>query len=1088
MSFFDLDPVASANIIDQARANPIQAGDLNAGAFEGMGTGIMSGLKSAYYRDIFNAADAKDNEAKKQEMIKNIQDSQVDPASVGLAGQVLFSLTETLGSVGANVLGGSIVPTQLAMDVGTSYTKSQIPLNIAKGMDPATAESVAKLEGAGIGLGVVAPASIAGSIATRVASGAAINTAMGVAQRGMISSELNKAGYTNLADQYKPFEAGSLLADIAIGGFFGGVSGHGSKPGETAAKVKPSDLDAALTMKKAAHVEIDTLPGIPGSPEARDAHVESVNKALADLLGDKPVDVGIKPTLVDFVENPAQDAIRREIGDAVSVHLDLPSLEANLSGIEGRTPINVPGAILGAESSIKIENAYQPVRWALVDAANIEATMSKADNQFRDRQRAASAAQVSKIANQPDFNLLATSPIMDFGAPTLTNEGLIVGGNGRFAGLSKAYDQGSHEGYSKPLATNLEKYGIDPTAAAGMKKPVLVRILQKHIDVQRAAMASNEGAGLKMSALEQAKVDAVRLGNIAGLQVSENGEILSGPNHDFIRQWSMAMPDTERASLVDKAGHLSQEGKTRLRNAVLHRAYGDSATLERVVESADPGARNVVAALVKTAANVAEAKAAIDAGNLYPADISADISSAVETLDRVRSQGMKISDYLNQGEMFGSELSPEARKIMQFMGENLRSAKAMSEMLNSYYERLQQAGDPKQGDMLGGSAPSKMALLDAAIADTGKNLTPGMAELPFEGEIQKPKDAIGSELMGRVNNDFKKLTKEYSKLEDSKGGQVLNTDVARELSPGYLKDRTRSADVHEAASAFVKKLYAEKLAKPTPKGKDPIVAFTAGGTGAGKTTGLELMGETGSRFEIIYDTNMNTLESADKKIQQALDAGRAVTILYTYRDPQEAFQNGALTRATRQEKQFGTGRTVPIDEHIKTHTGSREVMDQLAAKYANNDSVNMIAVDNSRGKGNEAIVPLENIPKIEQNGLKEKLNETLRTELQAGRISEATAKGFAEPGRAQGAQSEIRQGSAIQPGEHAAGSGQPAAAGSDPYSVDQLIFERPDLTIPDQDGNPILASQALAQADAEIATAQRDSKAFDAAAACALRG
>lgn len=1088
MSFFDLDPVASANIIDQARLNPIQPGDLNAGVFEGMGTGIMSGLKSAYYRDIYNAADSKDNELKKQEMLAKIKENQIDPASVGLAGQVLYSLTETLGSVATNVAGGSVVPTQLAMDVGTSYAKSQTQLNIQKGMDPATAESVAKLEGAGIGLGVVAPASMVGSLATRVASGAAINTGMGLAQRGLISSELNKAGYANLADQYKPFEAGSLLADVAIGAFFGGLSNHGGTP--NTAKVKPSDLDAALTMKKAAHVEIDTLPGVPGSPEARDAHVEAVNKALADLMGDKPVDVGIKPTLVDFVENPQQAAIRQQIGDAVSVHLDLPNLEANLAGSEGRLPINMPGAILGNESSIKIENAYQPVRWALVDAANVEATMSKADNQFRDRQRAASAAQVSKIANQPDFNLLEKSPIMDFGAPTLTNDGLIVGGNGRFAGLSKSYDQGSHAGYSKPLATNLEKFGIDPTAAAGMKKPVLVRILQKNIDVQRAAMASNEGAGLKMSALEQAKVDAVRLGNIAGLQVSENGEILSGPNHDFIRQWSMAMPDTERASLVDKAGHLSQEGKTRLRNAILHRAYGDSATLERVVESADPGARNVVAALVKTAPSIAEAKAAIESGNLYAADISGDIAAAVETLDRVRSQGMKVSDYLNQGEMFGSELSPEARKIMQFMGENLRSAKAMSDMINAYYERLQAAGDPKQGDMLGGGAPSKMDLLDAAIADTGKNITPGMAELPFEGEIVKPKDDIGSQLMARVNNDFDKLKKEYSKLEDSKGGTVLNTDVARELSPGYLKDRTRSADVHDAASAFIKKLYAEKLAQPTPKGKDPIVTFTAGGTGAGKTTGLDLLGSAGSRFEIIYDTNMNTLASAELKINDALTAGRAVTILYTFRDPQEAFQNGALTRATNQEAKFGTGRTVPIDEHIKTHVGSRNVMAQLAAKYAKDDRVQMIAVDNSRGKGNAAVVPLESLPKIEQNGLKEKLNETLKQELQAGRISEATAKGFAEPGRAQGAQSEVRPGSAIQSEQRA----QPQSgsverpAGSDPYSVDQLIFERPDLTIPDQDGNPILASQALAQADAEIATAQRDSKAFDAAAACALRG
>ena len=74
-----------------------------------------------------------------------------------------------------------------------------------------------------------------------------------------------------------------------------------------------------------------------------------------------------------------------------------------------RVEINVPGAILGKESSISINGEYHPVRWALVDAGSVEATMTKADNQFRDRTRAASEAQdemrvVARLPRGPNMN------------------------------------------------------------------------------------------------------------------------------------------------------------------------------------------------------------------------------------------------------------------------------------------------------------------------------------------------------------------------------------------------------------------------------------------------------------------------------------------------------------------------------------------------------------------------------------------------------------------------------------------------------------------------------------------------------------
>ena len=217
---------------------------------------------------------------------------------------------------------------------------------------------------------------------------------------------------------------------------------------------------------------------------------------------------------------------------------------------------------------------------------------------------------------------------------------------------------------------------------------------------------------------------------------------------------------------------------------------------------------------------------------------------------------------------------------------------------------------------------------------------------------------IEQEYFDRLQNDYNGLAQQYQQLPESDEGRVINTDVARELSEHYRKDRTKSADVHEPSSAFVKQYYAEKLSNPTPKGHEPLVVFTAGGTGAGKTTGMEVIKKVdprASKAEMVYDTNMNKFESADKKIRQALDHKRDVDIIYTYRDPVEALSNGALKRAQRMEETMGTGRTVPLSEHMKTHMGARQVIEQLAAKYRNNPNVRIRVIDNSLGAGKAKI-------------------------------------------------------------------------------------------------------------------------------------
>lgn len=235
---------------------------------------------------------------------------------------------------------------------------------------------------------------------------------------------------------------------------------------------------------------------------------------------------------------------------------------------------------------------------------------------------------------------------------------------------------------------------------------------------------------------------------------------------------------------------------------------------------------------------------------------------------------------------------------------------------------------------------------------------------------------------------------EYNALKDTRGGKVLSVDAARELSPDYLKNRTLSADVHEPASAFIKRQYAKKLAEAPKAGEEPEVIFNAGGTGAGKTTGLDLLAGEADRAQIIYDTNMDSYGSSVTKIEQALKAGKAVKILYTFRDPLEALREGALTRAMRQEGTFGSGRTVPLESHIKTHKGSRATVEKLIEKYQGDERVQIRVIDNSRGRGNAIVSSLEKLPAVDYTKLREKALQVLDEEHAAGRISEPVYQGF----------------------------------------------------------------------------------------------
>jgi hypothetical protein len=231
---------------------------------------------------------------------------------------------------------------------------------------------------------------------------------------------------------------------------------------------------------------------------------------------------------------------------------------------------------------------------------------------------------------------------------------------------------------------------------------------------------------------------------------------------------------------------------------------------------------------------------------------------------------------------------------------------------------------------------------------------------------------------------------------------MVSGDVAKELSPEYVADRTLAGVVHKGASYFSKRYLEQRLSEPLAEGESDVVIISAGGTGAGKTTILEgsEMAPAVKKSHIIYDTNLADYEVGKRMIDMILDKehGRPhqVQIMMVVRDPNEALK-GAMERATAMETQQGSGRTLPLHAHVGTHKGSVEVVPMLDEHYKDNPLVfETIVYNNNLGLGKAARANMEYLRQIDYNELDDVSHQIVKEEYEKGNISAAIYEGFTQ--------------------------------------------------------------------------------------------
>ncbi|EDC8051028.1 hypothetical protein BKC75_13285 [Salmonella enterica subsp. enterica serovar Muenchen] len=326
---------------------------------------------------------------------KQLQDARgyvkPDAGSQGTAAEVLYGLGQFVPAIGATIVGGPTVGAATAFS--STYEQSYQDFK-GKGVDESTARNLATQQSLFNAAGMALPAAVGTTLATRIASGVAINTGFGGLNRYSVGETLEEKGYTEMAKQYRVFDGQAMLVDAVLGGAFGGAhhlaarNADAPPPADTEAPIpaaevqsvpnataepspvaeiapvtdtpgspvrsdsqssvtepaatpdipaiKPSDIDAAHTLNEGLYYDLESSPVLHVSNESINSHVAAMDEAYRQLNDGQPVNVGM---MARGLDGPARPGMLESANE--QYHAMQQVFEEN--GVRYETPSDLAG-------------------------------------------------------------------------------------------------------------------------------------------------------------------------------------------------------------------------------------------------------------------------------------------------------------------------------------------------------------------------------------------------------------------------------------------------------------------------------------------------------------------------------------------------------------------------------------------------------------------------------------------------------------------------------------------------------------------------------------------------------------------------
>ena len=484
--------------------------------------------------------------------------------------------------------------------------------------------------------------------------------------------------------------------------------------------------------------------------------------------------------------------------------------------------------LIGGEHTVTAADGTKiKVKPEVVEAKDLITSSDKGYDktlQPRQRDRAASHAQIREIATNLDPERLGYSAEADRGAPIVGPDRMVESGNGRVQALRVLYR--ANPAKAKLYKDWLKSQGVD---VAKYKEPVLVRQRVTALDHEgRKAftVAANQAATLSMSAPERAIADA---DNITPhmLDLIRDGDLGSLENRGFVRALIGTLPASERGNLASTEGGLSAEGLARVKNAVLAKAYGDPDIVSRVTESTDDDVKSISNALVAAAPAWAKLRSDIEVGAVPKEfDFTKPLVEAVKRTADMRAKGQKLEEYLAQQDAFDHVTPDVDGFIRAFYDPRTKRAKSAVKIADTLRFYATEAAKVSTEEGLGLGLP-KVTPHDIQAAASAKSEEAGARP------VRPSNEEAGAEQRGRATGkrwpspDAKKYGGRrpgFSDIPDLFGSEPGADNRPQLVIPGT---EHRSADLAKRRAAEPLKPKAEQKAADLglfarPEGKQQL--------------------------------------------------------------------------------------------------------------------------------------------------------------------------------------------------------------------------------------------------------------------------
>lgn len=395
----------------------------------------------------------------------------------------------------------------------------------------------------------------------------------------------------------------------------------------------------------------------------------------------------------------------RTSGEMESAMTEPPLDEGSIAQNRGQN--NRPGKIIGSETTIlgkgTSEQAHYEV-WELDDVI----PSHDPENGFARREDYPATAQErpyhsdvgeqekvrgNALSYQPAF-VVNSDPTAGNGPPIITREGIVLGGNSRTMTLQLVYADrpDSAAAYRQALTDQAAGFGLEPAALEGMRRPILVRVVDGRMTPEEMAVKSrlyNQTTTQKLQAKAEgvSRARMISPATLAALSADMADfdtlrQFLDSPrSKGFVRLLLQdgVIEQTEISSLTEKGGRLNDSGKKLVEDALRGMVVADYDVLEALPAS-------VLNKLDRTIPALARLKARGEGWDMGHA-----LTAALRIVGKAAAEGRKVEGWLGQVDLLDTDPDKKRPAVqalaLTFANATQKEAAARFEVMAGEAER-----------------------------------------------------------------------------------------------------------------------------------------------------------------------------------------------------------------------------------------------------------------------------------------------------------------------------------------------------------------------------------------------------------------